>query len=219
MPAPSNESRSIPGRARFWVRGVVVAVVLLPLMFFAYSWITFPRDTTPEGAYLRVVRAVNEAKPDGLFAYTEEAAQHACFTIRDYRKKAIAEASGRYPAEEFDKLRAAYEPYARAEHGRDVFALIASEQGWMSQLRADVSGIAKIEQEGPRATIITVKGTRYSMRRRPGGIWGLTAFTATLVDEAERAARDLEQVEKAAADFERAAAAAPQRPASSLRAE
>jgi hypothetical protein len=33
----------------------------------------------------------------------------------------------------------------------------------------------------------------------------LTAFTPTLVEEGERAARDLEQVEKAAADFERAA--------------
>lgn len=184
---------------------LLALAILAPLLVYAYSWITFPSDKTPEGAYLRVVRAVNEARPESLFAYTEEAAQHACFTIRDYRKKALEVARGSYPAEEFSRLEEAYGPYARAGHGSDVFALIAQQQGWMSQLRRDVSGIKKVEVEGPRATIETAKGTRYSMRRRPGGIWGLTAFTPTLVEEAESAARDLEQVEKAAADFERAA--------------
>jgi hypothetical protein len=50
---------------------------------------------------------------------------------------------------------------------------------------------------------VTARGTRDGFRRRENGIWGLTLFTADLVAEAERAARDAEVVEKAAADYER----------------
>jgi hypothetical protein len=192
-----------PSRSRSLGRLLVLGVLLTPLLYFAYSWLTFPSDKTPEGAYLRVVRAVNEARPAALFAYTEEAAQHACFTIRDYRKDALGAARGSYPQEELQALELDYGPYAQAPDGSDVFALIATEQGWLEQLRADVSGIKRVTVEGPRATVETAKGTRYSLRRRPGGIWGLTAFTPILVEEAERAARDLEQVKKAAADFAR----------------
>jgi hypothetical protein len=177
--------------------------VALPLLAYGYSWLTFPSDQTPRGAYLRIVKAVNQGKPEAFFAYTEEAAQHACFTIRDYRKKTLAAAKKDYPADEYKKLEAQYLAYADAPDGPDVFGLLAVEQGWLAQLRRDVSGISKIEESGPRATIETAKGTRYSLRRRPNGIWGLTAFTPTLVDEAERAARDYEQVQKAAADFAR----------------
>ena len=53
-------------------------------------------------------------------------------------------------------------------------------------------------------TVETVRGTRYPFRRRPNGIWGLTLFTATLVAEAEKAARDAKLIDKAAADYERA---------------
>lgn len=180
-----------------------LAALSLVLLYAVYLWATFPSDQTPEGAYLRVARAVNEAQPAGLFAYTEETAQHACFTIRDYRKKTLQVARRSYPESELRPLEEEYGRYAKAVDGADVFALFAVEQGWMDQLRADLSGLKEITIEGPRATVETVKGTRYSMRRRPGGIWGLTAFTAFLVREAERAARDFELVKRAAADFDR----------------
>ena len=63
--------------------------------------------------------------------------------------------------------------------------------------------MASTERSGKRATIVTAKGTRYSFRERPNGIWGLTAFTPTLVEEAERAARDADQVKKASLDYAR----------------
>jgi hypothetical protein len=178
-------------------------LLLVPVSFGAYSWAIFPSDRTPEGAYLRVVRAVNEGKPERFFAYTEEAAQHACYTIRDYRKKILSVAQKDYPAAEYEELLDQYGKFAEAPDGADVFALMAQRHGWLSQLRLDVSGIAQVEKGGPRATILTAKGTRYSLRVRPNGIWGLTAFTPVLVEEAEKAARDFEQVEKAAADFAR----------------
>lgn len=150
-----------------------------------------------------MVRAVNEGKPERFFAYTEEAAQHACYTIRDYRKKMLSAARKDYPALEYEELEEQYGKFAAAPDGADVFALMARRNSWLSQLRLDVSGIAKLEKDGPRATIQTSRGTRYSMRVRPNGIWGLTAFTPALVEEAEKAARDFEQVKKAAADFAR----------------
>jgi hypothetical protein len=66
-----------------------------------------------------------------------------------------------------------------------------------------MSGIHKIETHGDRATVETVKGTRYPLRRGENGIWGLTWFTGVLVAEGEKAARDAGMIEKAAADYER----------------
>ncbi|MGH7293339.1 MAG: hypothetical protein ACRELB_00325, partial [Polyangiaceae bacterium] len=75
-----------------------------------------------------------------------------------------------------------------------------------ARLERDLSGEVHVEVVGDRATVITARGTRYPFRRRDNGIWGLTIFTAELVAEAERAARDLEVVEHAAADYDRARA-------------
>jgi hypothetical protein len=65
----------------------------------------------------------------------------------------------------------------------------------------------KVEITGERATVETARGTRYAFRRRENGIWGLTTFTAELMAEAEKAARDHEMVTKAARDYERARSA------------
>ncbi len=75
----------------------------------------------------------------------------------------------------------------------------------MNRLRKDMSGVAKIDVQGERATVQTAHGTRYPFRRRDNGIWGLTLFTATLSAEAEKAARDLALIDKAASDYEHAA--------------
>jgi hypothetical protein len=94
----------------------------------------------------------------------------------------------------------------------DVFALFAEEKGWTTRLRRDLSGVAKVEVEGVRASVVTARGTRYPFRRRENGIWGLTLFTAELVAESERAARDLAVVNAAADDYERAKGSAAPRP-------
>jgi len=109
-----------------------------------------------------------------------------------------------YPEPERTRLAGRYAAEAEAPDGADVFALYAEQNGWVQRLRRDLSGIAKVEVQGERATIETARGTRYPFRRRPeNGIWGLTLFTATLVAEAERAARDHAMIEKAAADYQR----------------
>ena len=72
-----------------------------------------------------------------------------------------------------------------------------------TRLRRDLSAVASVETAGDRATVATARGTRYALRRRANGMWGLTMFTAPLVAEAERAARDLDVVEASAVDFER----------------
>jgi hypothetical protein len=169
-----------------------------------YAYATFPSDRTPEGAYLRVVIAVNRGKPEDFFAYTETRAQHAAYTIRDYRKKARERVLAAYPEPERTRLAHDYEVEANAPDGADVFALYAKRQGWVARLRRDLSGVKKVEIVGERATVETAHGTRYPMRRRENGIWGLTQFTPLLDAEAERAARDYAVIDKAAADYQRA---------------
>ena len=61
-----------------------------------------------------------------------------------------------------------------------------------------------VESDGDRATVVTARGTRYSFRRQRDGGFGLTMFSAELVTDGNRAARDLDVVRKAAQDYARA---------------
>jgi hypothetical protein len=187
------------------VRGGLALVIVVALAL-GIGHLRFPSDRTPEGAYYRVSIAVNRGDPAQFFAYLETPAQHACYTIRDYRKKARARVLAAYPEPERSAMAKRHEAEANAADGADVFSLYARRLGWTNRLRRDLSGIRKVEMNGERATVETVRGTRYPFRRRPeNGIWGLTLFTATLAEEAERAARDFQLIERAALDYQRAA--------------
>lgn len=171
---------------------------------FAWHRLTrFPPDTTPEGAYLRIAFNLAEGNTRACFAYLEDRAQHAAYSIRDYRRKASERIAAAYPEPERARLLDAYRTHADAEDGADVWVDMASKRGFVARLRRDLSGIAKVEVTGERATVETARGTRYPFRKRENGIWGLTMFTAELAAEAERAARDWDVVERAALDYER----------------
>jgi hypothetical protein len=184
-----------------WLCG---AALLLAAAGIGIAWLRYPSDRTPEGAYLRVMSAVNRGRPQEFFAYIETRAQHACYTIRDYRKKSRESVLASYPKPERDRLAALYQEEANAADGSDLFAVFAKRRGWLGRLRRDMSGIAHVERRGERASVETVRGTRYPFRiRTENGIWGLTLFTAELEAEAERAARDYELIERASRDYER----------------
>ncbi|MBL9026906.1 MAG: hypothetical protein JNL21_32220 [Myxococcales bacterium] len=161
----------------------------------------FPPDTTPEGAYLRIAYALSHGNAPMVFPYLEDAAQHAAYTIRDYRKQARDLVQRDFPEPERSRLVALYAAHADAADGSDVFVSMANEHGWLGRLRKDLSGVASVDVQGERATVVTARGTRYAFRRRDNGIWGLTLFTGELVAEAERAARDFDVVKKAAEDY------------------
>lgn len=204
MPA---RAPSAPKPVWFRRRSTLFALVGLALLVgwrVLHSYTAFPSDQTPQGAYLRIVIAVNRGRPADFFAYTETRAQHAAYTIRDYRKKSSARVLAAYPEPERTRLLQEYAAEAAAPDGADIFALYAKRYGWITRLRRDLSGIKKIELAGDRATVETAHGTRYPFRRRENGIWGLTLFTPILDAEAERAARDFSVIDKAAADFTRA---------------
>jgi hypothetical protein len=205
-PAPRAARGSLPRLPARRILGTVVSCVAGALLVaFAWARIFFPSDHTPQGAYLRVVIAVNRGRAEDFFAYTETRAQHACYTIRDYRKKTRDRVLASFPEPERSKLAADYAEEAAAPDGADVLAIYARRNGWMNRLRRDMSGVGKVEIQGERATVETAHGTRYPFRRRDNGMWGLTLFTGTLDAEAEKAARDLDLIEKAAKDYERAA--------------
>jgi hypothetical protein len=195
-------------RRRRWLL-VLAGLGLLVAARVIYAYVSFPSDRTPQGAYLRVAIAVNRGRAEDFFAYTETRAQHAAYTIRDYRKKARERVLASYPEPERSRLAQEYAAEANAPDGADIFALYAKRYGWMARLRRDLSGIKKVETAGDRATVETAHGTRYPFRRRENGIWGLTLFTPMLDAEAERAARDFSVIEKAAADYARVPGAAP----------
>lgn len=186
------------------------AVALLALVLVWRKLNQFPPDTTPEGAYLRIAYNIGVSDPRACFPYLEDRAQHAAYTIRDYRRKASERIEASYPEPERARLLEQYRAHAMAEDGADVWVDMATKQGFIARLRRDLSGIGKVEVTGERATVETARGTRYPFRRRDNGIWGLTLFTATLSAEAEKAARDLALIEKAASDYDHAAKAATQ---------
>ena len=189
----SDQSKSGAGRAAALLATVV------------WAHVSFPSDRTPDGAYLRVVIAVNRGRAQDFFAYTETRAQHACYSIRDYRKKMRERVLQSFPEPERSRLAAEYAEVAAAPDGADVLAIYAKQNGWMNRLRKDMSGIARVEVQGERATVQTAHGTRYPFRRRDNGIWGLTLFTAELAAEAEKAARDSALIDQAASDYDHAA--------------
>ena len=168
----------------------------------------FPSDRTPEGAYLRIAKSVDEDHAREMFAYLETDAQWAAYSIRDARTQASTRVAASYPEPQRAQLLAAYAPIVRAAYGADVFALFAAQKGWITSLRRDLSSVAHVDVEGERASVVTSRGTRYPFRRRDNGIWGITLFTAQLLGESERAARDLAVVNAAADDYDRAAHAA-----------
>jgi hypothetical protein len=188
---------------RFRARLILLGVVVVALVAYRVTRHPFPSDRTPEGAYLRVAKAVNQDRPEDFFAYLETPAQHAAYSIRDYRKKARDRVLATYPEPERTRLAAAYAADATAADGPDLFRTYAVRRGFVALLRRDLSGVAKTETVGERATVETVRGTRYAFRRRENGIWGLTLFTPALTADAEKAARDYQLIDRAASDYER----------------
>lgn len=185
--------------------GIALIALVLGVGFGAWSYVVrFPPADTPEGAYFRLAADLGRGDARTMFAYLEDQAQHACFTIRDYRKRSSERVGAAFPEPERTRLLEAYAVHASAPDGADVWLDLASRRGFITRLRRDLSGIARIERVGERATLETVRGTRYAFRRRENGMWGLSLFTAELAAEAERAARDWDEIDRAATDYERA---------------
>ena len=170
---------------------------------YAVFYTPFPSERTPEGAYVRLAQAVSEGKLDTAFAYLEDDARDACYTAQRSRAEARQLVLGSYPEPERTELAARYRAEAEAGSGAGLFAREADRRGWTARLRKDLSGVDHVERDGERATVITARGTRYSFRQQRDGGFGLAMFTAELVQDGNRAARDLDVVRKAAEDYAR----------------
>lgn len=191
------------GRVRKQI-AIAGAVALVAVLLYALLYRPFPSDRTPDGAYMRIAQSVGQDSPREFFAYLETEAQWACFTIHDMRAKASRRIADSYPEPQRAEMLAQYKAAAEAADGSDIFAILYRDGAWARRLRKDLSGIAKVEVEGERASVVTAQGTRYPFRRRENGIWGLTIFTAELLADAEKATRDLAVVTAAADDYDRA---------------
>ncbi len=70
-------------RALIYAFAGLASTLILALV---WAHVSFPSDRTPEGAYLRVVIAVNRGRAQ-RFLRTPKPALNTCYSIRDYRKK------------------------------------------------------------------------------------------------------------------------------------
>jgi hypothetical protein len=177
----------------------------------------FPAEASPEGAYARVAVALAEGRPRDLFPFVEDEAQWAAYTIRKERLTALERARRSFPKEALAPLESEYGADAAAPDGADVFVRIGKARGWFARLKRDLSGVARTEVDGDRATIVTARGSRYPMRRRTVGLWGFTGYTAELTADAERATRDRLRVEAAARDYDLARGVPSPAPSGSTR--
>jgi hypothetical protein len=184
--------------ARPLLAAIAVAAVLAAVYVRRY-----PAETTPEGAYLRLAKHLELGQPELAFSYLEVDARDAAYAMARARTDALAKVRVSFPREEALAFADSYAALATGDDGPKAFARYAEPRGWLRRLTKDVSPIDHVEAEGDRATVVTRKGTRYPFHRDRDGRFGLTSFTAELVAQAKRAARDLEVVERSAADYER----------------
>ena len=181
-------------------------LVGIPAGWSAYTALRFPSDQTPEGAYLRIALAFGRGRLPDCLPYLETEAQNAVFTIHEYRRKSLALVRTWFEEPERSQRVEAYAAEGDAPDPPHMWAVLAHARGWDARMRRDLSGIESVERSDPRATVVTVRGTRYPFRQADNGIWGLTLFTAELVSLKERSARDFAMIERAAGDYERAKA-------------
>src|SRR5208282_3005672 len=104
---------------RALVGGAVAGAAILAVWAAWQRAARFPSETTPEGAYLRIAVAVTEGRVRDCFAYLEDQAQHAAYSIRDYRKSASERIAAAYPEPERGRLLEAYRAHASAPDGAD----------------------------------------------------------------------------------------------------
>jgi len=196
-----------PSRRKLLIGLATVGLICLGVVLFFV--LRYPPDTKPAGAYMRIASAIGRGEPAACFAYLEEEAQVASYTIHSYAKKAAELISKTYPEPQRSQALASYQPLADAVSPPQVWVAIARRRGWIKRLRRDLSGARSIEIAGERATVVTARGTRYPFRRRPNKIWGLTIFTAALDTKARNLARDWSLIQQAAADYQKAVPTKP----------
>jgi hypothetical protein len=184
--------------------GIGAVVVGVPVGWTVVTGLRFPSDHTPEGAYLRIALAFGKNKVRDSFPYLETAAQNAMYTVLDFRKRSLALVRASFAEPERTRWIEAWQLEGDAADPQDLWAALAARNGWDTLMRRDLSGVARVEIAGERATVETMHGTRYAFRRADNGIWGLTLFTADLLDLKERSAHDFAVTERAAQDYERA---------------
>lgn len=181
--------------------GLLTLAVVLLVAAGARLWRPFPKETTPEGAYMRIAKHMTQSQYVELFPYLETEAQWACYTAYNARKEALSIVNADFPEKDRSAISSDVADFASVKSGEEAFVYYAYKHGWLSRIRKDLSGIHSVEVQGERASVSTQRGTRYPFRRRENGIWGLTIFTAELIAESTRATRDLGLIKKSAEDY------------------
>src|SRR5271154_4134764 len=120
-PDPPPGAPEAPRVSRRALVGGGVAALALAGAWVAWQRAArFPPDTSPEGAYLRIAVNVTEGKVRDCFAYLEDQAQHAAYSIRDYRKRASERIAATSPEPDRSRLLEASQADAAAPDGADV---------------------------------------------------------------------------------------------------
>ncbi len=182
---------------------IAAGMFALGAVFLGVYARSYPADTTPEGAYLRMAKHLELGQPQVVFSYLEVAARDATYAMARTRTESLAVVRKNFPADEVLVFTEKYGAIAVGDNGPQAFARYAEARGWVAHLTKGLSPIEHVENDGDLATVVTATGGRYVFHRDPDGRYGLTFFTAELVAQAQQALRDREVILRSGVDYER----------------
>ncbi len=189
---PMYEGRSASPAKRqrlFWIGGAAVVAALLAAAWMSWVHASYPSDREPRGAYVRIVESVTRNRPEDFFAYLEDAAQHACFTIRDYRKAALGRVRASFPGERAARVRAALRSDRGCSRRSRGIGLLCAKAKAGSQARSRLARAAAVEIQGERAARRHGAGHSLQLPTPCGWDLGAHGLSPKLTSEARRAQR------------------------------
>jgi hypothetical protein len=187
------------------VRGASSTVLLALLLLSGCT----PKAKTPEEAYRRFAKAINDGSGAELFDALDQPTRWAWMSVQKWQREAYDIVISNYPqgpARERELHR--FEKGATAGSARDFFT---SEVGQsllpsLAPLVVVANPSFEVEPPGDLAEAVLPQGGRVRFARGSNGGWGFAGLAPHAEDRKARAYHDLEVVRASAADYERAAA-------------
>lgn len=162
-----------------------------------------PDPRTLEGATAYAAQAIEEDDRSRLFKVIDARARHAMISIVADRERARSIIERSYPPEERAAALASLGDAAEARDAQEFFARRCNA-ACVAEIRDALGAPTSVRQEGRVAVVRTTRERELRWyRRNDTDWWGLEWHTQELVDERDRANRDVAAIEENARTYER----------------
>jgi hypothetical protein len=150
------------------------------------------------GALSAAAGAVGQHDERALFLALDQRARYALDAIVNARKEARSLIERTYPPEDAPAALAALGDAASAARGSELFGRRCDTR-CMDELGTHLAAPRTIREDGPLATVETVRGGHVTLYRADDGTYGLVWNSDALVRERARAYAELELTKRNAA--------------------